>query len=115
MEFFKESFVESKKSKFYGYLYKVNSEEEIENIINKIKLDNKKARHVVYAYKIGNIEKKYEDKEPTGTAGLQILNLINIKKLDNILIVVVRYFGGTLLGTGLLSRCYRETASKLFD
>ena len=115
MNILKESFVESKKSKFYGYLYNVNDEKEIIKILDQIKLDNKKAKHIVYAYKINNIEKKYEDKEPSGTAGAQLLNLINLKKLDNILIVVVRYFGGTLLGTGLLSRCYREAASKLFD
>lgn len=115
MKYLKESFIESKKSKFYGYLYNINNEDEIKEIIKKIKLDNKKAKHVVYAYKIGNIEKKYEDKEPSGTSGLQILNSINLKKMDNTLIVIVRYFGGTLLGTGLLSRCYRETASKLFD
>lgn len=111
----KESFIESKRSKFYGYLYKVNDEKEIESILDEIKTDNKKARHIVYAYKIGNIERKYEDKEPSGTSGLQLLNLIKLKKENYILIIVVRYFGGTLLGTGLLSKCYREAASKLFD
>lgn len=108
------SFVEVKKSKFYGYLYKVNNEEEVTNILNDIKKENKKAKHIVYAYKIGNIEKKYEDKEPSGTAGLPLLNIINLKKLDNTLIVVVRYFGGTLLGRGLLTRSYKETANNLF-
>ncbi len=108
------SFVEVKKSKFYGYLYKVNNEEEVTNILNELKKDNKKAKHIVYAYKIGNIEKKNEDKEPSGTAGLPLLNIINLKKLDNTLIVVARYFGGSLLGRGLLTRSYREAANNLF-
>lgn len=108
-----KSFVEVKKSKFYGYLYKVNSIYEVNNILDKIKEENKKAKHVVYAYKINGIEKKHEDKEPSGSAGLPILNLINIKNLDNILIIVVRYFGGTLLGKGLLTRTYMKTANEL--
>lgn len=108
-----KSFIEIKKSKFYGYLYKIDSIDEVNNILDKIKEENKKARHIVYAYKINGIEKKYEDKEPSGSAGLPILNLINIKNLNNILIVVVRYFGGTLLGKGLLTRSYMNTANEL--
>lgn len=109
-----ESFIEEKKSKFYGYLYNISNESEAISIIENIKKEHKKAKHVVYAYKIGIIEKRYEDKEPSGTSGSAILNLINIKKLDNTLIVVVRYFGGTLLGKGLLTRTYLMTASSLF-
>lgn len=107
------SFIEQKKSKFYGYLYQVSNINEVPKIIEEIKNDNKKARHIVYAYKINSQEKKYEDKEPSGTAASPILNLINIKNLDNVLIVVVRYFGGTLLGRGLLTRTYMNTANEL--
>lgn len=110
-----KSFVENKKSKFFGYLYSINCEEDVNNIIDILKKENKKAKHFVYAYKIGSIERKNEDKEPSGTAGMPLLDLIKIKKLDNTLIVVVRYFGGTLLGRGLLTRSYREAASKLFE
>ena len=110
-----KSFVENKKSKFYGYLYSINSEEDVNTILECLKKENKKAKHFVYAYKLGNIERKNEDKEPSGTAGMPLLDLINIKKLDNTLIVVVRYFGGTLLGRGLLTRSYRDAASKLFE
>ena len=110
-----KSFVENKKSKFYGYLYSINSEEDVNNILDILRKENKKAKHFVYAYKLGNIERKNEDKEPSGTAGMPLLDLINIKKLDNTLIVVVRYFGGTLLGRGLLTRSYRDAASKLFE
>lgn len=115
MELLNKSYIENKKSKFYGYLYKINSEEEINSILDELKKNNKKAKHFVYAYKIGTIERKNEDKEPSGTAGMPLLDIINIKKLDNTLIVVVRYFGGTLLGRGLLTRSYREAASKLFE
>lgn len=108
-----ESFLEIKKSKFYGYLYKVDNIKEIDSILKILKDEHKKSRHIVYAYKINLCEKKYEDKEPSGTAGTPILNLINIKKLDNILIVVVRYFGGSLLGRGLLTRTYMNAANEL--
>ena len=110
-----KSFIENKKSKFYGYLYSITSEDEVNTILERLKNENKKAKHFVYAYKIGSIERKNEDKEPSGTAGLPLLELIKFKKLDNTLIVVVRYFGGTLLGRGLLTRSYREAASKLFE
>ena len=109
-----KSFVENKKSKFYGYLYNINSEDDVNTILESLKKENKKAKHFVYAYKIDNIERKNEDKEPSGTAGMPLLDLIKVKKLNNTLIVVVRYFGGTLLGRGLLTRSYREAASKLF-
>ena len=83
--------------------------------ISKSFVENKKAKHFVYAYKIRTIERKNEDKEPSGTAGMPLLDLIKVKNLDNTLIIVVRYFGGTLLGRGLLTRSYREAASKLFE
>lgn len=110
-----ESYFEIKKSKFYGFLYEINSEDAVKDILNTLKKEHKKARHIVYAYKIGSIEKKYEDKEPSNTAGRPLLELINIKNLDNTLIVVVRYFGGILLGAGPLTRAYSKTASLLFE
>lgn len=109
-----ESFLEIKKSKFYGYLYEINDINDIEVILNELKKEHKKSKHIVYAYKINGTEKKYEDKEPSGTAGSPILNLINLKKLDNVLIIVVRYFGGILLGRGPLTRAYLNTANELF-
>ena len=115
MELLNKSFVENKKSKFYGYLYSITSEDEVNIILNDLKKGNKKAKHFVYAYRINNIERKNEDKEPSGTAGMPLLDILKIKELNNTLIVVVRYFGGTLLGRGLLTRSYREAASKLFE
>lgn len=104
---------EIKKSKFIGYYYEVSSQEEAENIIKKIKEDNKKARHVVYAYKVGPIIKKTDDKEPKNTAGMPIYNVILRNNLDNKLIVIVRYFGGTLLGVGPLTRSYSTVANEV--
>lgn len=110
----KTSYYETKKSKFYGYLYKVNDINEVNEILLSLKKEHKKAKHIVYAYSINGIQKKYEDKEPSNTAGKPILDIINFKKEDNILIVVVRYFGGILLGAGPLTRAYSKTASLLF-
>lgn len=115
MENISESLVEEKKSKFYGYRFNVKSESEVKDILNKLRLEHKKARHICYAYKIGVIERKNEDKEPSNTAGKPILDVINFNELDNTLIVVVRYFGGTLLGRGLLTRTYSKTARLLIN
>ncbi len=114
MKMINESFYEIKKSKFYGYSYEINNINEVESILNKIRSEHKKAKHIVYAYKINNTEKKYEAKEPANSAGKPILNIINVKNLNNILIVIVRYFGGILLGKGPLTRAYSKATSKLF-
>ena len=105
-----ESLVIEKKSKFYGFRYIVSDKEEVSLILDELKKEHKKARHICYAYKIGINEKKYEDKEPSNSAGLPILEVIKNNNLDNTLIVVVRYFGGTLLGKGLLTRTYSKAA-----
>ena len=65
-----------------------------------------------YAYKIGPIAKKTDDKEPSNTAGLPIYNIIERKNLDNCLLIVIRYFGGTKLGAGPLLRAYSEAANE---
>ena len=112
MKLINESLVEIKKSKFIGLYYEVNNIEEINIILNNLKKEHKKARHMPYAYKIGNIAKKTDDKEPTNTAGLPIYNLIERNNLNNCLIVVIRYFGGIKLGAGNLLRAYVEAANK---
>ena len=74
------------------------------------------ARHVCYAYRLGpNLWRTKDDGEPHGTAGAPILRSIDARGLDNILVVVVRYFGGTLLGTGGLMVAYREAAKAALD
>ncbi|HOB25967.1 MAG TPA: YigZ family protein [Bacilli bacterium] len=106
---------EIKKSKFIGYLYEVNSLEEIKIILSNLKKEHKKARHMPYAYKIGNLIHKTDDKEPSNTAGLPIYNLIMNRDLDNVLIVIVRYFGGIKLGAGPLMRSYNKTSIELLN
>ena len=108
-----ESYITEKKSKFYGFRYEIDNEKEVELILNELKKEHKKAKHFCYAYKINNLERKNEDKEPSNTAGKPILDLINFNNLNNTLIVIVRYFGGTLLGRGLLTRTYSKTAREL--
>ncbi len=113
MKKIKESYLEIKKSKFIGILYEVNNTQEIDNIIEELKKEHKKARHIVYAYRVNSLEKNYSDKEPSGTTR-GLLDLIHMKNKDNTLIVVIRYFGGILLGSGPLTRAYTKVSSQLF-
>jgi len=104
--------LEIKKSKFIAYYYEVYNKEEVDEILSNLKKEHKKARHIPYAYKIENIIKKSDDKEPSNTAGTPIYNIIIQNDLNNVLICVVRYFGGTLLGAGLLTRSYLNSAKE---
>ena len=110
MKLLKSAEIIVKKSRFISYYYEINDFDEIKEILNDLKNKHKKAKHIVYAYKFGNTAGKSDDKEPKGTAGLPLYNLLDAKNLNNRLIVVVRYFGGTLLGAGLLQRTYRASA-----
>ena len=112
-----ESFLEIKKSKFYAYLFEVKSQEEVLSIYENLKKEHKKSTHICYAYKIvcgQEFVKFNDDGEPSGTAGRPILNVIEKKNLSNVVIFVVRYFGGTKLGAGGLVRAYSKCASDLF-
>lgn len=105
--------IEIKKSKFYGYAFKVKSLEEVEAHLEELWKEHKKARHICYAYKFFDNElkvKAFDDGEPSGTAGKPILNIIEKKELNNIVIFVVRYFGGIKLGAGGLLRAYSKCA-----
>lgn len=102
-----------KNSKFISYIYKVNNLNDIEIIINNIKNNYKDATHICYAYKIDNLIKTNDDNEPTGTAGLPILEVINKNNLNYTIIIVVRYFGGIKLGAGGLLRAYSKGASNV--
>lgn len=103
---------EIKKSKFIAQIYEINTSGEAKSILESLKKEHKKARHIPYAYKIGSIAKKSDDKEPANTAGTPIYNLIIKHELDNVLIVVIRYFGGAKLGAGLLTRSYLNAANE---
>lgn len=108
-----------KKSKFIANLIYVETVEEAESAIKAIKKKYFDARHNCVAYRIvvdGNIiEKSSDDGEPSGTAGAPMLNILQKNDLANILIVVTRYFGGTLLGTGGLVRAYSECLQKAIE
>ena len=108
-----ESFYEIKKSKFIGLLYKLDSIEEVDIILEEIKKEHKKARHYPYAYKFNSMAKKTDDKEPSGTCGTPILNVLERNNLNNHLLVVIRYFGGTKLGAGPLLRSYSKAANEV--
>lgn len=106
------------KSKFIGSSCPVESEEEALKFIEKIKKEFKEATHNVYAYAIGensNIQRYSDDGEPSGTAGIPLLNVIKQEDLKNIIVVVTRYFGGVLLGTGGLARAYTKAAKIAVD
>ena len=100
-----------KKSRFIGYAVPVSSEEEAYAFVEKIRKQHYDARHNCYAFAIGSentLLRFSDDGEPQGTAGKPILEVITGNAVVNICIVVTRYFGGTLLGTGGLVRAYTE-------
>ena len=102
-----------KKSRFIAEVFPVDSEEDVSAQIEKIKKQYWDARHHCWAYVIGRnpgTERMSDDGEPAGTAGKPILEVIRGKGLTDVLIVVTRYFGGTLLGTGGLVRAYTQAA-----
>ncbi|MDD6069216.1 MAG: YigZ family protein [Clostridiales bacterium] len=107
-----------KKSRFIGYVRHVETEEEALSFVNEIKKKHYDARHNCYAYTIGEEQpllRFSDDGEPGGTAGKPILEVITGKKLCNVCIVVTRYFGGTLLGTGGLVRAYTDASKAAID
>ena len=113
MEKIKTSNLEIKKSKFIGILYKVDNVNDVDEIIAYLWKEHKKARHICYAYRINSLEKNHADKEPNGTTR-GLLDIIHMKNMDNTLVVVIRYFGGILLGAGPLTRAYTKSAAMLF-
>lgn len=104
--------IEIKKSIFIIDIIKVQSEEDILLQIEEIKKKYKDATHYCYAYILGEKKHFSDDNEPSGTAGMPILNVLEKKKLNYILCVVTRYFGGILLGAGGLVRAYTKGATE---
>lgn len=125
MEKFKTIYIDSeaeiteKKSKFIANLYYVNSLVEIEEKLKNIRKKYYDARHNCYAYRIVEdesiIERSSDDGEPSGTAGAPMLNILKKMELVNVLVVVTRYFGGILLGTGGLVKAYSEATKKALE
>lgn len=106
-----------KKSRFIGELFSVHSKEEAEKILNETVKKYFDAKHHSYAYVIRDegIEKASDDGEPSGTAGKQILFNLHEKNIINGLLIVTRYFGGVLLGTGGLCEAYRDSSLKAIE
>ena len=99
-------FVELLKSKFYSFTIPVKDVEEFKIRLEQIRKANPKAKHIVYAYRIGVNSKSTDDKEPKGTAGRPLLELLMKKNLNFVALIVVRYFGGSELGASRLLRTY---------
>lgn len=114
-----QGYLQEKKSKFISYIFSIASKEEALEYINIIKNDNKEARHIVYIYSYlenNNLNIKFsDDGEPQGTGTRSIYELMIKENLTNICIVIVRYFGGILLGAGPLSRAYLNSAKEAID
>lgn len=105
-----------KKSKFVAYCFNVQSIKDINTLLQNIKQKHTDATHICYAFElITNEQKCVDDGEPSGTAGKPILDCIKKQKLKNVLIVVVRYFGGIKLGAGGLTRAYSKSASLVLE
>lgn len=98
-----------KKSRFIGQIAPVTTEEEALAFIDGVKAEHRMARHNVYAYVLRNGRVRYtDDGEPSGTAGMPTLEALQHAELADVAVVVTRYFGGTLLGTGGLVRTYTD-------
>ncbi len=102
------------KSEFIGYVFPCFSLEEFNSYLENIKKEHNKAKHACFAYKIGNKERGCDDGEPKGTAGIPLLNALIKNNLDNVGVIIVRYFGGVLLGAGRLLRVYLESFETTF-
>ena len=114
MKLLNESLIIEKKSKFIGMLYEINHNEEVLSILDSVKSINKGYRHIPYAYYLKNTASKSDDKEPGGI-GMSFLNILERNKLDNHLLLVVRYYGGTKLGASNLLRTYSRAANNCIN
>ena len=108
-----EVLFKDKNSKFFGYAFPVNSEEDIKYSIELLKKQHHSARHWCYAYQLGTEKISYrtnDDGEPNNSAGMPIYGQIQSFDVTNILVVIVRYFGGVKLGVGGLINAYKTSA-----
>ena len=101
-----------KKSRFIAHCCRIVESGDAENLIMCYRKRFWDARHNCYAFRLPNTERSSDDGEPAGTAGIPILTVLRMNRIMNVLIVVTRYFGGVLLGTGGLARAYTKAASE---
>lgn len=105
--------LKEKGSKFIGFAFPVNNEEELKNALEKIRTEHPKATHHCYAFRMGLSGENYranDDGEPSGSAGLPIYNQLLAHEITNVLVISVRYYGGTKLGVSGLVKAYKECA-----
>lgn len=107
--------LEIQKSKFITFLFPTDTQEECNQILIKIKNQYKDATHHCYAYILDVTQKASDDKEPSGTAGIPILEVLKKKELSHILCIVIRYFGGIKLGAGGLVRAYSNSVKEALE
>lgn len=113
-----EILLKEKNSKFFGYAFPVTSEEEIKEILERLRKEHFSARHWCYAYQIGTEKIQYranDDGEPNNSAGMPIYGQIQSFEVTNTLVVVVRYFGGVKLGVGGLISAYKTAAQMTLE
>jgi uncharacterized YigZ family protein len=113
-----EGIFKDKGSRFISYIFSISTEDEAKSILQEIKKEHFSARHHCYAYRLGFFGEKYrsnDDGEPSGTAGKPILGQLLSNELTNVMIVVVRYFGGTLLGVSGLINAYKCAAKDAIE
>ena len=113
-----DALFKEKGSKFIGYVFPIEKEDEVKIHLDKLKKKHHAARHWCYAWQLGVEEKSYrvnDDGEPNNSAGNPIYGQILSKDITNVLVVVVRYFGGTKLGVGGLINAYKTTAKLILD
>lgn len=105
--------LKEKGSKFIGFAFPVNNEEELKKALEKIRYEHPKATHHCYAFRMGLMGENYranDDGEPSGSAGLPIYNQLLAHEITNVLVISVRYYGGTKLGVSGLVKAYKESA-----
>ncbi len=110
--------MKEKGSKFIGFAYPVSNENDLKKNLEKLREEHPKATHHCYAFRMGIQGENYranDDGEPSGSAGLPIYNQLLAHDITNVLVVVIRYFGGTKLGVGGLVKAYKESAKLTLD
>jgi len=113
-----EILYKEKNSKFFGYAYPVSSEEDVKSILETLRKEHHSARHWCYAFQLGTDKIQYranDDGEPNNSAGMPIYGQIQSFEVTNVLVVVVRYFGGVKLGVGGLISAYRTAAQMALE
>ena len=100
------------KSKFINYLFILENIDDVTKYLNQIKTEYKDATHYCYAYIFNNIKHFSDDNEPSGTAGMPMLNVLESNNLTNVLTITIRYFGGIKLGAGGLVRAYTKSVTE---